>query len=120
MLELLLKDLRYAVRSLSRSPAFSIVIVLTLALGMGANTAIFSVVDGVLLRPLPFPEPDDLVAVWADYTRINGRQREWLSFPDFHDLRQLSEVFEEVGTGDSGGRRSPDTATSLNRSSACK
>ncbi len=98
MLELLLKDLRYAVRSLSRSPAFSIVIVFTLALGMGANTAIFSVVDGVLLRPLPFPEPDELVAVWADYTRINGRQREWLSFPDFHDLRELSEVFEEVGT----------------------
>ena len=98
MFELLLKDLRFAARSLVRSPGFSIVIVLTLALGIGANTAIFSVVDGVLLRPLPFPEPHQLVAVWADYTKINGRQREWLSFPDFHDLRQLSEVFEEVGT----------------------
>lgn len=98
MLDLLLKDLRFAIRSLARSPGFSIVIVLTLALGIGANTAIFSVVDGVLLRPLPFPEPHQLVAVWADYTQINGRQREWLSFPDFHNLRQLSEVFEEVGT----------------------
>ena len=95
MLDNLVKDLRYGARTLRRSPAFELVVVVTLALGIGAYTAIFSVVDGILLRPLSLPEPDRLVAFWADYTRINGREREWLSYPDFHDARQL-EVFEEV------------------------
>jgi putative ABC transport system permease protein len=98
MFETLLKDFRYALRGLRRAPAFTLIVVLTLALGIGANTAIFSVVDGIMLRSLPFEEPDDLVAVWADYTRRDGPAREWLAYPNFHDLRQLDDVFEEVGT----------------------
>ena len=98
MIEILLKDFRYAVRGLLRAPGFTAIVVLTLALGIGANTAIFSVVDGILLRALPFEDPDELVAVWADYTRRDGPAREWLAYPNFHDIRRLDEVFAEVGT----------------------
>ena len=61
-----MKELRYAVRGLLNTPAFTVVVVLTLALGIGANTAIFSVVDAVLLRPLPFPRADRLVLPYED------------------------------------------------------
>ena len=92
----LLRDVSYAVRTAIKNPGFSAVIVLTLGLGIGASTAIFSVVDGIMLRPLAYPEPDRLVTVWADFSERTGRLREWLNIPSFYDLRQEDEVFEEV------------------------
>ena len=64
--DMLARDLRHALRGLLRAPMFTVVAVATLAIGIGSTTAVFSVVDGVLLKPLPYPEPDELVAVWHD------------------------------------------------------
>lgn len=86
-LETLIQDLRYGVRQLIRNPVFAAVVTLTLALGIGANTAIFSVVDHVLLRPLPFPDADELVVLWSDVTRRGGPDDEWLSYANFADVR---------------------------------
>ncbi len=94
LLEKVWNDLRYGMRGLVRNPVFSAVGVLTLALGIGASTAIFSVVDGILLRSLPFPESDRLVTLWADVSRRGGPVREWLNYPDFHDAERLDHVFE--------------------------
>lgn len=80
-------DLRYALRTLKASPVFTAVVTATLALGIGVNTAIFSVVDGILFRPLPFPEPDELVVLWTDVTRRGGPEDEWFSYANFRDLR---------------------------------
>jgi putative ABC transport system permease protein len=90
-----LKDLRLAVRSLLKRPAFAAVVVFTLALGIGANTAIFSVVDAVLLRPLPYGEPERLVAVWAkDATKNLTNQP--VSFLNYVDWKAQGEAFEEL------------------------
>ena len=86
-------DLRYAIRMLVHSPAFSVVAIVTLALGIGANTAIFSVVNGVLLRPLPFGDPDRIVRVWtatADEKRSNH------SASDFLDLKQENQSLAAI------------------------
>jgi putative ABC transport system permease protein len=88
-LDALLLDLRYAWRGLSNAPAFTIVIVLTLALGIGANTAIFSVVHAMLLAPLPYRDSDRLVFIWADRT-ATGYPRAPLSGPELADLREGS------------------------------
>ena len=90
------QDVRYGLRMLAKNPAFTAVAVLTLALGIGANTAIFSVVNGVLIRPLPYPEPDRLVGVWNRYPKM-GLERAALSGPDFVDRRDQSRVFEKLG-----------------------
>jgi putative ABC transport system permease protein len=90
---MMLQDLRYAFRSLRRSPAFTLAAAATLALGIGANTAIFSVVNGVLLNPLPFPNPDRLVMVWGKHVTIG---RETASLPDYLDWRREARSFEQM------------------------
>ena len=95
MLDSLLKDIRYAVRSLSRTPGFTAVAVLTLALGIGANTTIFSVVENVLLRPLPYPHPENLVEIWNTYPAQIPRTG--LSPGDYADWHQQATSFSEMG-----------------------
>ena len=91
-LEQLWQDVRYGLRMLRRSPGFTVVAILTLALGIGANTAIFSVVNAVLLRRLPFPEPEQLVSVQL-YDTILKVPNEYLSIPTFFDWRRQNQVF---------------------------
>ncbi len=89
---MLLRDIHYAFRTLRRRPGFSAVAVLTLALGIGANTAVFSVVHAVLLSPLPYGEPERLVAVSERQTIANLNQQP-VSLPNFEDWRQQSQTF---------------------------
>ncbi len=92
----LIQDLRYAWRTLLKIPGFTAVAVLTLALGIGANTAVFSVLDAVVLRPLPYPQPDKLVSVQCRNPRTGLSQN--LSYPDFFDFRGQNHVFEHLVT----------------------
>jgi putative ABC transport system permease protein len=89
-------DLRYAFRGLLKSPGFSCIAVLTLALGIGANTAIFSVVYTVLLQPLPFREPERLVQIWETRPE-RGWEGASLSRPNFRDYRSLNRTFDDLG-----------------------
>jgi len=93
----LLQDIRFGLRMLLKSPSISIVATIALALGIGANTAIFSVVNAVLLRPLPFPDSDKLVALFETNTQ-RGQLRGSHSYPNFMDLRAQSTVFERVSS----------------------
>jgi len=88
------QDLRYGARLLRRSPGFSIVAVLTLALGIGANTAMFSVVNAVLLRPLPFPDPDRLVRIWESSPQ--GNQRNVVNPLNFLNWRERTRSFQQM------------------------
>ncbi len=94
-MDTLLQDIRYATRSLRRSPGFALAATVTLAIGIGANTAIFSVVDGVLLRPAPLAGIERLVVVWAT-DRTSGTTREPAAVPELFDVRQRSRQFDEV------------------------
>ncbi len=105
------KDLRYAVRALRKSPSFTATALLTLALGIGANTALFSVINSVLLRPLPFPSADRLTVVWETSAQ-QGVKREGPAGPNFYDWREQSRLFQdlaaiELGTGTVTGQGEP-------------
>jgi putative ABC transport system permease protein len=91
-----LQDLRYAVRLLFKTPSFTFVAVLTLALGIGANTAIFTVVNSLLLRPLPYSDPHRLVMVWQDFRARGGPADEWATPGNVADWRAATELFANV------------------------
>ena len=91
-----LLDLRHVVRGLRRTPVFTVVTVLTLALAIGANTAVFSLVDQTLLRPLPYSEPERLVAVWADWSAKGARRDDYTNPADFADWREQSSRIEDM------------------------
>ena len=94
LMETLAKDLRYALRVLVKSPGFALIAIVALALGIGANTAIFSVFDGMLWRPLPVKDPQQLVAVATNSPGAAFPRP--LSYPDFNDYRQLKTVFSDI------------------------
>jgi putative ABC transport system permease protein len=90
-------DARVGVRQWFRTPGVALLALLTLGLGIGATTAIFSLVDGILFRPLPFPDSDRLVAVWSDWTERGGPEREWFGYTNLHDIRTQTGSLEELG-----------------------
>jgi len=91
------QDIRYAIRGLVRNPGFALVTVVTLALGIGANSAIFSVVNTVLLKPLPYRNPSGLVKVWTRFTGIGlPNDQNWFSPPEFRDLSEQNRSFSAV------------------------
>src|SRR5918992_1910852 len=92
-METLWQDIRYGVRMLLRKPGFTLIAVVALALGIGANSAIFSVVNTVLLRPLPYKDPDRLMMVWEDDTK-GGYPRDTPAAANYIDWRDQNQVFE--------------------------
>ena len=88
-------DIRYALRGLLSRPGFSIVAILTLALGIGANTAIFSVVNGVVLQPLQYPDPGRLMYITSQFEGMFDQF--WVSAPEFIEFREHNKAFESVG-----------------------
>lgn len=96
-MKVLLQDLRFALRQMARKPGFASVVVLTMALGIGANAAIFSVLDTVLLRPLPYDHPEQLVKLWCRFTNIGlPNDQNWVSAPEFRDFQQLNHSFSDL------------------------
>jgi putative ABC transport system permease protein len=94
-MEAFFQDVRYALRMLRRSPAFTLTAIVMVALGIGGNSAIFSVVSGVLLRPLPYPDAGQLAMVWMDNSRISLRE-DWHSFPNYADYRAQNTTFADM------------------------
>src|SRR5436309_15977219 len=90
------KDLLYGARLLLKTPALTALAVLSLAIGIGANTAIFSVIDATLLHPVPYPEPDRLVMVWSQVPRLKLDEFA-ISVPDFADWRKQAGAFQSLG-----------------------
>ncbi len=98
----LVQDVRYTIRSLAKNPGFTAIVVATLALGIGANTAIFTIVHGVLLRPLDYPKPDQLMYLTAESPAVGGT-RNALSAPEYIEFRQMNRSFAAVGAYSTGG-----------------
>src|SRR5271155_5088307 len=106
------QDLRHAVRTLAKSPLLTGVMVLSLAIGIGANTAIFSIVDALLLRPLPYPQPERLAAVWLHSPAI-GILRDWPSPGQYTDIQNENHSFAQMALAQSRtftltGREQPE------------
>src|SRR5215213_4301709 len=95
-MESIIKDIRYGVRSLLKRPGATAIALVTLALGIGVNTAIFSAVDSVLLRPPPLKDPDRVVSIWEHTLRLGINQNE-VAPANFFDLRNQSQVFDSIG-----------------------
>ena len=95
-MESIITDIRYGLRSLLKRPGATAIALVTLALGIGVNTAIFSAVDSILLRPLPLKDPERLVSVW-EQTPSLGIQQNQAAPANFFDLRNQSQVFEGSG-----------------------
>src|ERR1700745_3032923 len=93
-----LQDVRYAARGMMRARGLMLVAVATLALGIGANTAIFSVVNALLLRPLPYADPDRLVMVWLDMRARGGPATEWTGPSQQFDWKADTEVFQNLAS----------------------
>ncbi len=91
-----MSTLRFALRTLRKSPGYTVVTVLTLALGIGVNSAIFSVVNGVLLKPLPYPQPERLVFISSQFPTL-GFDQFWVSAPEFVEFRERNKAFADVG-----------------------
>ena len=91
----ILNDLRYALRLMRKAPAFTVIAVATLALGVGANTAMFSVVNAALLNPLPFPDANRLVVI-SETVKRDTIERRPLSYPDYRDYRDRTSSFDEM------------------------
>jgi putative ABC transport system permease protein len=102
-METLLQDLRYGIRMLQKKPAFTAVAVIALALGIGANSAIFSIVNAVMLRPLPYKEPERLVSVWERNPK-EGYEQNAPAIPNFVDWRNQQQVFDQIALYSSGVR----------------
>jgi len=116
-METFTQDLRYALRMLVKNPAFTAVAVVTLALGIGANTAIFSVVNAVLLRPLPFREPNQLVRVYSEFPTMQLRKF-WLSPPELLDIQKEAKSWEAIGAWAPGGQNVGTSSEPLRVTSA--
>src|SRR6185295_17556822 len=116
-MEIFLQDLRYALRMLRKNLGFTSVAIITLALGIGANTAIFSVVNSVLLRPLAFRQPQQLVRVYSEFPGMK-LNKFWISPPELFDIQKDAKSWEAIGAWAPGGQNVGTGAEPLRVTSA--
>src|SRR6185436_54534 len=97
----LVRDVRYGFRQVRRNPGFSIIAIVTLAFGIGVNTAMFSAVDAVLIRPLPYLDADRLVMIWDEMSHI-GFPKHYSTPPEWYEWRRSNTVFTDIAATESG------------------